>query len=293
MRTRSWLLAALWTAGVVGAESYKTCTAIRPDGSAPNLARLQKQIAGNYGPEYGAKAAAFLRVLQDPSRMEPLPADQQARLEFDVLYTLQSENHRRAHSLSKFLQADGVQRGPSAAPKLHSGTDYYKVRFSLTRPYFVYVFQMDTTGKIDPLFPNDMLLRGEKNPVQANHVYELPPGSAWAFLDNNVGIERFYVLVSTRRKRRLEALFPYFIDASQQIVSGKWRPGEAEVIEAPKFAAADETAVLSRGLGGVSHRPKQEAASPTIPNQTLTFSPTSYRMLYSELLQTLWLKHVR
>ncbi len=284
------------------AAEYKKSTAITPQGSVPDLAKLQREVAANYGPDYARKAVAFMRVLEDTKEMVRLPKWKQVKVEFDVLYALQSEEHSRVRVLRRYLNAQGSQQG--SAPLLRSGVDHYKLRLRVSRPCYVYAFQVDSTGKIDPFFPNEAILPGGRNPVQPARVYELPPGRNWAYLDQSTGIEKFYLLVSQERKAPIEELSQYFADASAKIVKRQWnwrvdekneagRP-KTEVIEVPDLLAeVNEVTVYTRGFGGMTAGPKQYAKPQYGLGQELAFEPTVYTAGYNEFVQTLWFKHVK
>ena len=164
----------------------------------------------------------------------------------------------------------------------------------------MYVFQRDSTGKIDPIFPNNQILSGVTNPVQPSWAHEAPLGQSWAFLDKNTGVEKMFIMVSTKPKRSLEALFPYFIDAGHKIGLGTWKvkrvkqTGPVKKVEEfdlpPMLAATTEITVSTRGLGGVA---PAEAEQVNIQGQaTSAFQPTRYKMTQTEFVQTLWFHHV-
>ena len=303
MRTNS--TASKWSLGILcaaacacqAAPAYKMASSIRPDGRAPDLAKLKREVAVNYGDEYARKVVEFLRVLDDPTGVAKLPPARRFAVEFDVLYAFASEAYRRAHVLREFLNQDGVQAGAKGAPRLRSRVDYYKVCFSVPKNCHVYVFQMDSTGKIDPFFPNASILPGMGNPVQAGGRYQLPPNPNWAFLDENAGIEKFYIFVSQARKPAIEGLYPYFIDAGPKIVAGTWKrvmENQAKPLDMPPaFDALEETTVASRGFGGQVQAQAPPQALSVQKQFQINYRPTTYVAAESEFVQTLWFHHRR
>jgi len=216
----------LGVAGVSrGAQRYECCSSITPQGTVPSLAKVEKEIAGNYGRRYARNAVAFLMVLDDPRATEKVPLAERLSIQFDMLYLLASERLRVAHSVSDFLSKAGRQTGAvgkGRAPFLHSGVDQYKVMLRLSQPWYVYLFQMDSTGKIDPLFPHKTYAPGLFNPVTADRTYQVPYSPNWLALDTNVGFEKIYLFASKVRQPELERLYGYFIATGEKIVKHEW-----------------------------------------------------------------------
>jgi len=73
--------------------------------------------------------------------------------------------------------------------------DNYRVTFTATRPGYVYAFQIDSSGKIDPIFPNPSYSPAG-NPVTARRIYSVPPEGQWLTLDETQGHEEIIVLAS-------------------------------------------------------------------------------------------------
>ena len=299
-RTFGVLLALMVVAH--GAVSHQLQGLVKADGTTPDLEGIERRAAGHYGKEYAAKAVEFLRVLADKKDMAAESLSQRIGVEFDVIYALKSEDYQRARLLGDFLSPNGMQIGPGRAPELKSSVDWYKVCFSVTQRCYVYAFQVDATGKVDPLFPNEDILPGESNPVRANRQYRVPGDPDWAFLDDNVGIEAFFIFASRKRKRDMEDLYPYFIRASAEIVAGTWQGKPTVVAPRPKekpdkapptgsVFVVDLEGTITRGLGGVKKAPQVEI---TIQQHTtVSIRPTLYTASHDEFVQTLWLRHVK
>ncbi len=71
--------------------------------------------------------------------------------------------------------------------------DAYAMTFHTEKRVHIYVFQIDATNKIFPLFPNgeycDMV-----NPVKSDTTCRVPAKNKWLFIDNNAGTEEIILL---------------------------------------------------------------------------------------------------
>ena len=269
-----------------GAQAYKPCSTITPGGKTPTVISLEEEIAANYGKGYASKAVQFLRVLDDKKDVVKVSPSKRLRLQFDVLYAFAHEQHRPAYSLRSFLDKSGVQSGSDSAPELKTEVDWYKIAFQANQPWHIYLFQMDATGKIDPLFPNEDIVPGETNPVRANADYQVPPGRGWATLDTNVGFEKIYLFASKNDKPEIEALYPYFIEAGQQIVAGSWKGGGLAAKprrNRRRFKSQPKVSVITRGFL------KKVTQGPLVA--TMGFGPSLYVAQETEVVQTLWFRH--
>jgi len=152
--------------------------------------------------------------------------------------------------------------------------DNYKVTFSANESCFVYVVQVDASGKIDRLFPGPYV--AESNPVTAKKSYSLPEGANWFYLDRNKGVETVYFFGSRERNVKLEEL----LDAIE-----KNRP------VGPIALRIDRPIAVTRGVEGV--RPGK-ARPVELPNgSTVSFSPSSFLVpaKASEVVLTRWFHH--
>ena len=85
---------------------------------------------------------------------------------------------------------------------LHSG-DYYKVIFTPNDQIYIYIFQVDTLNNIYQLFP----LGDFNNPVKAGKTYTIPSETTAFSLDDNIGNEYIYFVISKKRNTKVEALY--------------------------------------------------------------------------------------
>jgi len=76
---------------------------------------------------------------------------------------------------------------------LHSG-DMFKIRFELKKGAYVYVLALDSLGNLTRLFPEKVA--GAPVRVSAKKAYIFPEKDRWLLLDNNPGLEKFYLIAS-------------------------------------------------------------------------------------------------
>jgi hypothetical protein len=141
--------------------------------------------------------AAIAQKTSDPSLFDQ-PTPQQLKpmgyFLFDVgfVYRLQNEHEFRS------LTPGNV---------LHSG-DYFKIIFTPTTDTFVYIFQIDSAGKIFRLFPMEKfgdVVVNNFNPAKTNQTYYIPAKDKSFVLDQQTGTETIYFLASQKRDPMLEA----------------------------------------------------------------------------------------
>jgi outer membrane protein OmpA-like peptidoglycan-associated protein len=71
--------------------------------------------------------------------------------------------------------------------------DQYAVEFQAGDDRYVYIFQVDATGKLTPIFPNSQI-PSKTNPVTPGAFYRIPESGEWFFLDENKGREQIFLL---------------------------------------------------------------------------------------------------
>jgi outer membrane protein OmpA-like peptidoglycan-associated protein len=79
---------------------------------------------------------------------------------------------------------------------LESNADY-RVSFTVDQDAFVYLYQIDSSGKLQALFPNPEMSK-MTNPVKAKQNYVVPPDEGWLTLDANRGEERIVAIASKK-----------------------------------------------------------------------------------------------
>lgn len=104
---------------------------------------------------------------------------------------------------------------------LHSN-DRYGFAFSTNYDCYVYIFQVDSQGKIFKLYPlanfgGRVLAR--TNPVKKGVLVKVPREDLWFTLDNAVGKERFVFIASLNRMTELEKTFDEYESGAKEIVA--------------------------------------------------------------------------
>jgi len=238
-------------------------------------------VAGVFGPQYGRLAEGVFRVFGranayyasqrpqagpiDPSKVKPTDL----KIEFTLLKEALVDGRWQAVSIRDGdtlydLRPDGKK-------------DHYKISLRANQDCYVYVVQLDSRGKLDPLFPRSQWTAAA-NPVKANTDYFIPASTKWLVLDQNKGIEHFYLLASKAPKPKLEA------DLDKIIAQNK-------IAQPVKALNLKEPVVFSRGCGGAeeSHDPRQ--ASLDEGKTTAAFQPFVFVGTGDELVETRWFYH--
>jgi outer membrane protein OmpA-like peptidoglycan-associated protein len=89
----------------------------------------------------------------------------------------------------------GGQTGVLAPGDVLTPADNYRVTFTANRDGYVYIYQVDATGKVDPIFPNQSYTPAA-NPVVSRRPYAIPPEGQWLSLDETQGREEIIVVAS-------------------------------------------------------------------------------------------------
>jgi hypothetical protein len=87
-----------------------------------------------------------------------------------------------------------------------SGRDRYFILMRSEQECYFYVFQIDSTGKLDWLFPANNFNRESsgKNPVFQGKTIKVPPDDRAFYLDENKGVEHIYVVATPEPWQELE-----------------------------------------------------------------------------------------
>jgi hypothetical protein len=113
-------------------------------------------------------------------------------------------------ALAVFGLGQGATRWMPLGPEtsLRSGEHFF-VRAETFTPGFLYIFEVDSSGNLQWLFPANPTLTYSTgaNPVPARVAVTIPPGENQAYaLDDTVGEERLYAVFSATRWEQLETV---------------------------------------------------------------------------------------
>ena len=197
--------------------------------------------------------------VQGPQDLEVILNPEPVRLQFSGMFY----DPKKPNVMSE-LRKDSV---------LKSGW-YYAVAFKTTKRAWVYVYQMDSMGKVSRLFP--LLGYPElENPVEPGAWVWVPPQPDQFWLDDNVGREVIYVVASPTRDARLENLYQRLEDLKNN----------------PKAQASANkvlvTELVQRGPAGVKRIGKQKLRYGPgyfdIANQVLETHGQVYRLEFRHI----------
>ena len=126
----------------------------------------------------------------------------------------------QAENLVCFHWAFGAKVGPETARKyisvqrdttMKSG-DRFKMFVELQKACFVYLIYHGSQDSLHMLFPTDFRQYDPRRNL-FQKIY-MPGGDQWFVLDQNVGLETFYLLASAKRLKRLESFFAQYESAA-------------------------------------------------------------------------------
>jgi hypothetical protein len=94
--------------------------------------------------------------------------------------------------------------------KLKTG-DQLKMFVELRKPCYVYVIHHGAQGEIQRLFPYDE--QQFTTDYQTSTIYEIPPNNGWFRINEQAGLETFYLVASAQRLTDLEQLLATYAAA--------------------------------------------------------------------------------
>ena len=89
--------------------------------------------------------------------------------------------------------------------------DQLKMFVELRKPCFVYVIHHGARGEIQRLFPYD--IQQFTTDYQTSKIYEIPPNDGWFRINEQTGLETFYLVASAQRLTDLEQLLATYVAA--------------------------------------------------------------------------------
>lgn len=105
----------------------------------------------------------------------------------------------------------GYSKGDSSAELIHidgdislKSGDKFKFYFEMMQKGYVYLIMLSSQSEIFLFYPRD--LKQYESPPRPTGAMFIPAGTDWFQLDDQIGKERFYLLVSKNRLTGLEAL---------------------------------------------------------------------------------------
>lgn len=150
----------------------------------------------------------------------------------------------------------------------------YKIQFRCSEKCYLYIAQLDSTGKMDPIFPGQFATRG--NPLTPDTLYSVPSDNYWLYLDENVGKETIYVIASRTRRADIELIFNKLSERSRNLVQ-----------QSP--VSLDTSYVLTRGIGG-TRKGRDHSVSFQDGSQG-QYSSTQFSAEGADFVMTRWFYH--
>ena len=120
--------------------------------------------------------------------------------------------------------------------------DSYRLVMQTAGERYVYVYQLDSRGKLMNLFPNNVY-SSIQNPLNQEQAYYVPSDPNWFHLGEKKGEERIYVVASAQPMQELEELYAQYDKADSR---GKRRKALSHLLKELDGEPAIEDTVLWR-----------------------------------------------
>ncbi len=221
-----------------------------------------KQVNQNYGKQYASRVEELFHVLLKSEKA--IPSETGPRfLEFDVIKMRETAND---------YQTAIVKNGNMISVK-----DKCKISFTPRERCYIYVFKVETTGKIFPLFPRKKFSQ-QTNSLTPNLTYFVPPMKKWLPFDKGCGKEAIILSAFLKGNYDIERLMKYFNTFSANDVSH----------DNEKVKPVKAIPIISKGVSGDK---KSEDRKLRLPFDKITsFTATEYIWEGSKFVKTLWYK---
>ncbi len=164
--------------------------------------------------------------------------------------------------------------------------DKYGIAFSVSSPCYVYIVQLDVTGRFYPLYPSRLFGSAASmgKPEAPGIIHHVPPKqqrqTMFFVLDRNRGDESIYFLATRKRRPDIEQSFAYFEQANANLVDtparGLQRGARPQLYRGPK-------GIVPAGVAG----PRPTAKSPDLSG-VKWYKPTT-----GDFLITRWFVHTK
>lgn len=93
--------------------------------------------------------------------------------------------------------------------------DSYRLVMQTANERYVYIYQLDSRGRLINLFPNN-LYSSAQNPLDQEQIYHIPSDPDWFHLSEKKGEERIYVFASAQPMQELEQLYAQYDSADSR-----------------------------------------------------------------------------
>ncbi len=161
-----------------------------------------KQVKQNYGKQYASHVEELFEVLLREEKFDPSKVGPRF-LEFDVL---------KMREIVGTYQTAIIKDGNMVSVK-----DKCKISFTPRERCYIYIFKIETTGKVFPLFPKKEFSQ-QTNSLTPNLTYFVPPMKKWLPFDKGYGKEAIILSAFTKGSYDIEKLMKYFNTFSKEII---------------------------------------------------------------------------
>lgn len=221
-----------------------------------------RQVDQNYGKQYASHVEELFHTLLKPEKTD-LSEKVPRFLEFDVL--------KMRETVGEFQTAI-VKNGNMMSVK-----DRCKISFTPRERCNIYLFKIETTGKIFPLFPRKEFSQ-QTNSLTPNLTYFVPPMKKWLPFDNGYGKEAIILSAFTKGNSVIERLMRYFNTFSTKSLSANKE----------KAKPVKEIPIINNGISGSRKSKVRKLRLPF--DELTTFMSTEYTWQGSKFVKTLWYK---
>ena len=155
--------------------------------------------------------------------------------------------------------------------------DNCKISFTPRERCSIYIFKIETTGKIFPLFPRKKF-SPQKNSLKHKLNYFVPPMKKWLPFDKGYGKEAIILSAFTKGSYDIEKLMKYFNAFSTENMSANNE----------KAKPVKEIPIISKGIVGFNKSEERKLRLPF--DELTTFTATEYVWKDSKFVKMLWYK---
>ncbi len=153
-----------------------------------------KQVSQNYGKQYASRVEELFEILLRQKKTNS--SEKGSRfLEFDVLEMRETAGEYRTAIIK--------------SSNMISAKDRCKISFTPRERCNIYIFRIETTGKIFPIFPRKEFSL-QTNSLTPNLTYFVPPMKKWLPFDKGYGKEAIILCAFTKQNTDIERLMKYF-----------------------------------------------------------------------------------
>ncbi len=221
-----------------------------------------KQVNQNYGKQYASNVEKLFKALLREENFGSSEAEPRF-LEFDVL---------KMREAAGTFQTSLIENGNTIRAE-----DRCKISFTPRDRCSIYIFKIETTGKIFPIFPRKEFSL-QTNPLQPNRTHFVPPVKKWLSFEKCYGKEAIILSAFTKRSHEIERLMRYFKTFNTENLTANSK----------KTKPVKEVPIISRGINMSKKSEERKLRLPL--DELASFTATEYIWKGNKFVKTLWYK---